>query len=487
MFPPLYRRSSAMSLARVLVSLCLCVFMMAEAAAQPLPPQVQRLLEQYRVPAEGISVLVQPVTGGAPLLEHRVDVPRNPASAIKLVTTYAALEVLGPAHTWQTEIHTFAPVVNGTLQGDLYIRGGGDPFLVAQEVWKMAGALRRTGIQRIQGDLVFDLSHFDIPREDPGAFDGQPFRAYNQPPHALLMNFNAISFQFRPAEDGRSVQVAVDPPLADLRLDNRLRLGGQSCGTFPQGVGFHVAREQPVPRVLLEGEFPRGCEDVSLLRTALPPEEYAYSLFTELWGQWGGTLEGGWRLGRIPDPTSRPRVVHHSPPLGDLIRPVNKHSNNVMTRHMKLALGAHRYGGPATLEKGYAAIREVLEREGIDTRGLVMDNAAGLSRTNRITARQLAGVLMAGRRSAYMPEYVSSLALSGMDGTLRRRFVGQPEAGRMHLKTGYINGVSSVAGYVRTAGGRDLVVVVLINHPNAHRWAGLEIQDALLRWVYRQG
>ncbi|WP_090204280.1 D-alanyl-D-alanine carboxypeptidase/D-alanyl-D-alanine-endopeptidase [Ectothiorhodospira magna] len=476
-----------MLLARILIALCLVMVTTVSAVAQPLPPQVQQLLTQYRIPPEGISVLVQPVTGGTPLLAHGADVPRNPASAIKLVTTFAALDILGPAHTWRTELYTVAPVIDGTLRGDLYIRGGGDPFLVAEQVWKMTGALRRSGIQRIQGDLVFDLTRFDIPREDPGAFDGQPFRAYNQPPHALLMNFNAISFQFRSAEDGRSVQVYLDPPLADLRLENRLRLGDRACNTFPQGVGFHVAGEQPAPRVLLDGEFPRGCQNVSLLRTALPPEDYAYSLFKTLWGQWGGTLDGHWRLGRVPEGAGRPRVVHQSPPLGDLIRPVNKHSNNVMTRHMKLALGAQMYGEPATLDKGYAAIRAVLERQGIATQGLILDNAAGLSRTNRITAQQLASVLLVARQRPFMPEYASSLALSGMDGTLRRRFVGQPEAGRMHLKTGYINHVSSVAGYVRTAGDRDLVVVVLINHPNAHRWAGLEIQDAVLRWAYRQG
>ncbi len=435
---------------------------------------------------DAVSLWIQPVGDEAPLLSVHPDVPRNPASAIKLLTTLAALEKLTPVYTWKTRIYTFAPVVDGVLLGDLYIRGGGDPYLVSSEVWKLAGALRQKGIQHILGDLVFDLSHFELPLEDPGNFDGQPFLSYNQPPHPLLMHFNAIKMDFRVGKNGNFVEVALDPPLTGLHVENLLNVGSRPCGGFEPGVIFHVEYNGPEPLIRLEGELSRFCEPFSLQRTLLSPEVYAYGLFAALWKQWSGTLEGAWRLGSVPDPHGTPLVVHESPPLGDLVRLVNKKSLNVVARHMKLALGAELYGTPGTPAKGNTAIFAMLEEMGIDPAGLVLDNAAGLSRTNRISARQLAGILRFGLHSRFMPEYISSLALPGMDGTLSRRFVGDPEMGNMHLKTGYLKGVSSIAGYVRSVAGRHLIIVLLINHENATRLAGVEIQDAVLRWAYRQ-
>ncbi len=470
----------------LLFRLSVLLLMMAlgsSTASAGLPHAIVQVLERHGVPQDAVSLWVQP-PGASPTIAHRVDMPRNPASTMKLVTTLAALDILGPAHRWETHLHTFAPVENGVLKGDLYVLGGGDPFLVTEQVWKLAGALRRSGIERIEGDLVFDLSHYDVAPEDPGEFDGQAFRAYNQPPHALLMNFNAVRFEFRPAEDGRSVQVTTDPPLSRLQLDNRLRLAAGPCEGYQRGVAYHV---EDAGRVRLEGSFPRGCDQYSLLRTALAPEAYAHGLFSELWEQWGGTLDGNWRVGTLPHKDAKPRVVHESPPLGDLIRLINKYSNNVMTRQLKLALGVAVYEGPATVDKGHAAIRAMLARNGVDTLGLELDNAAGLSRSNRITARQLAQVLQVGRNSPYMPEYLSSLAVSGEDGTLRRRFVDAPGAGDMRMKTGYLNGVSAVAGYLRTARGEDRIVVLMINHPGLQHWRGTRIQDGILDWLHANG
>ncbi|MCG5514634.1 MULTISPECIES: D-alanyl-D-alanine carboxypeptidase/D-alanyl-D-alanine-endopeptidase [unclassified Ectothiorhodospira] len=467
----------------LLLPLVLLLALGSSRAVAGLPHALVQVLERHDVPQDAVSLWVQS-PGVSPSIAHRVDVPRNPASTMKLVTTLAALDILGPSHRWETRLYTFAPVESGVLKGDLYVRGGGDPFLVSEEVWKLAGALRRSGIERIEGDLIFDLSHYDVVPEDPGDFDGRPFRAYNQPPHALLMNFNAVRFEFRPGEDGRSVQVTTDPPLSHLQLDNRLRLAAGPCEGYQRGVAYHV---EDSGRVRLEGRFPQGCEEYSLLRTALGPEAYAHSLFTELWGQWGGTLEGYWRTGTLPDEAAEPRVVHRSPPLGDLIRLINKYSNNVMARQLKLALGVAVYEGPATVDKGHAAIRAMLARNGVDTQGLELDNAAGLSRSNRMTARQLAQVLQVGRNSPYMPEYLSSLAISGEDGTLRRRFVDAPGAGDMRLKTGYLNGVSAVAGYMRTARGEERMVVLMINHPGLQHWRGTRIQDGILDWLYANG
>ncbi|SFM57754.1 D-alanyl-D-alanine carboxypeptidase / D-alanyl-D-alanine-endopeptidase (penicillin-binding protein 4) [Ectothiorhodospira mobilis] len=469
-------------LLRTALVLLLSALAWTGSVSAALPDPLARALERHGVPQAAVSLWVQAPGAARPVIAHRPDVPRNPASTLKLVTTLAALEVLGPAYRWETAVYAPDPVEDGVLQGDLYLRGGGDPFLVSEEVWKLAGALYRSGVRRIRGDLVLDLSRFRLPPEDPGAFDGQPFRAYNQPPHPLLMNFNAVRFELHPQPQAGIVRVAVDPPLAHLQVENRLHLDDHGSCTGPaRQVRYHV----PEPsRVRLEGGVPTHCGPSTLLRTASGPERYAHDLFRTLWAQWGGVLDGGWRLGRVPDPEAEPLLVHHSPPLGELVRLINKYSNNVMTRQLNLTLGLEVHGSPATPEKGHRVLQDFLRGRGIGLGGFVLDNAAGLSRENRLTARQLAGVLQAGWESPYRPEYIASLALAGMDGTLRRRFQDTPLAGRMHLKTGSLRGVSAVAGYVRTAGGGDRLVVLLIRHPGLTHGQGVSIQDAFLTWVH---
>ena len=455
----------------------------APEAQDPLPGPVALALQSLGLPEDGVSLWVQRIGDDAPLIRFNAGVPRNPASTLKLVTTFAALEGLGPAYTWYTDVYLAAPLQDGVVSGDLWLRGHGDPFLVAEEYWKLTEALRRRGLRRIEGDLVFDTSFFDLPPEDRGAFDDQPDRVYNLPPHPLLVNFNAVRFSVRPEEDGGAVSVAPDPPLPNLELANRLRLYRAPCGGYQRGVALAVRDPDARDQVLLEGRFPDGCDEYALTRTVLQPESYAFGLFDLYWHQLGGEIAGRWRTAPVPDPRAKPFLRHRSRPLGEVLRLVNKYSNNVMTRHLGLTLGAERFGAPATEDKAREAIFEVLGEHGIDTTGLVVSNSAGLSRDSRISARQLAAVLDAGWRSPFMPEFLSSLSIPGLDGTMRRRLAGTPAAGRMHLKTGSLDDVSAVAGYVLTRDGDRVMVVVLVNAPEAHRGLGEDLEDVVLRWA----
>jgi serine-type D-Ala-D-Ala carboxypeptidase/endopeptidase (penicillin-binding protein 4) len=471
-------------LGTLLIGLC-----SAAAVAETLttlPAPVAHAARSLGLPEQSISLWVQHVSQPAPRVAVLPDVPRNPASVLKLVATFAALDQLGPAYTWRTEVFVPGAPQDGRIKGDLWLRGLGDPYLVAEEYWKLAEGLRRRGIERIDGDLVFDNSYFDLEPEDPGAFDNQPTRVYNLAPHPLLVNFNAVRFTVRPEGATGAVAVGADPPLPNLQLDNRLRLHPAPCGGFQRGVALAVPDPRERDQVILEGRFPAGCDEYALTRTVLQPESYAFGLFDLYWHQLGGTLTGRWRDGVLPDEAGRPIYVHRSRPLGDLIRMVNKYSNNVMTRHMALTVGAERFGAPATDDKGRRAVLEILEAHGIDTAGFVLDNPSGLSRQTRITARQVAGVLQAGWQSPFMPEFVSSMAISGLDGTLRRRLGEDRTRGRMHLKTGSLNDVSAVAGYLWTGSGDRVLVVLLVNAPDAHRGLGEELQDVVLRWALGQ-
>jgi D-alanyl-D-alanine carboxypeptidase/D-alanyl-D-alanine-endopeptidase (penicillin-binding protein 4) len=488
-------------LARILLVPVLVLILAAPATAE-LPTRVGQIAAALGVDADDVSVWVEPLDGTGPVLTHRADVPRTPASTLKLLPTFAALQALTPAYRWRTEVFALGPVEDGVLRGDLLLHGHGDPYLVAEEYWKLVNAVRAAGIRRIEGDLVIDGSFFELREEDPGAFDNRPDRVYNLPPHPLLVNFNAVRFEFAPSPDGSGVRVRTEPELPNVALDNRLGLDRRGCGGYQRGVALNVVDgDGERDRVMLEGRFPSGCDHYAMTRTVLTPERYAFGLFDVYWRQTGGEIDGRWRLGTLPeglvpvdeetgialpDESEALVHVHHSPPLGEIVRYVNKYSNNVMTRHLQLTLGAERHGIPATAANGTAVILEQLERVGVDTTGLVLDNPSGLSRAARISARQLGTLLTAAWDAPYMPEFVSSLGLSGLDGTVRGRFRGRPETGRMHLKTGTMDEVSAIAGYVQAGDGTRYAVAVLVNAPLAHRGPGVEIQDALLAWVYRR-
>ncbi|AHE97530.1 D-alanyl-D-alanine carboxypeptidase [Thioalkalivibrio paradoxus ARh 1] len=449
-----------------------------------LPEPLQQAIRGQNLPADAVGLWVQRVGDPEPLVQLHADRQFNPASTIKLATTLAALSELGPDYIWETEIHATGPVRDGVLRGDLVLRGAGDPGMVSEEHWRMLAALRRTGLRRIDGDVLLDTSQFRLPAEDPGAFDGQPLRAYNQPPHALHVNANALRFHVLPESDGRSIRIEADPPLPGLPIVNRLRASSGSCGTWQRGIRYEVDNGATGPRVIFSGDYPVNCGSYELLRTAVAPEIYQRELFRLHWDQWGGELTGQVRYGAGADTDADPLLVHRSRPLGDIMRVANKWSSNVATRQLALTLGAERFGPPATVDKARQALYQVLGELGVAVGGMVIDNGSGLSRHTRITPLQLAQVLQAGWDSPWRPEFVSSLAIAGLDGTLRRRFQDGPERGRMHLKTGHLNQVSAVAGFVRTRSNEDVLVVLLVNHENAHTGAGTGLQEAVLRWVH---
>ena len=181
-----------------------------------------------------------------------------------------------------------------------------------------------------------------------------------------------------------------------------------------------------------------------------------------------------------------PLVTVQSPTLAEVIRSVNKFSNNVMTRQLFLTLGTEKFGPPGTLDKGEQATLAALSSRGLNFPELTLGNGAGLSRDTRISAASLGRLLLTAHGSPFQPEFQASLSIAGLDGTTRKRFLRDPVAGDMHLKTGTLNGVTSIAGFVHSESGADYAVVMVVNGPKATWGGGLEAQNALLRWVHQR-
>lgn len=469
-----------------LLILCLCL----PAAAQQtpyderLPIPVARALKSAGIPQDAVAVVVQEAGAIFPRVSVNAGQVMNPASVMKLVTTFAALELLGPAHTWTTRALTTAPLADGILAGDLVLQGSGDPKLTLEQFWLLLRQLRARGVRDIRGDLVLDRSAFAPVEHDPAAFDGKPLRPYNAGPDALLLNFKAVRLQLIP--ENRRLLALPEPAPDNLDIINLITLNGNACGPgseWREALRADMGQHDGRFRLVLTGSYPAACGEQRWNLNLLSHPHYVSGVFRQLWKELGGTLGGSVRDGTAPA-DARMLATIESPALAEIVRDINKFSNNVMARQIFLTLG--RDGErPATAEKADAAIRAWLEARGLRFPGIVLDNGAGLSRRERISADAIARLLQVAWKSAVMPELIASLPLTAVDGTMKKRLRNGGAAGQAHIKTGSLEGVKTLAGYVLDRSGRRQVVVFFVNHPNAA--AAQAAQDALLQWVFERG
>ena len=466
-----------------LVLVMMSLFPACLYATTTLPPRVRNVLDLRRVPDSTLSVYVASLDSGETVLTWNEEQPRNPASVAKLVTTLVALDTLGPAYRWKTEAYVLGDVKGEELDGDLLLKGYGDPFLVTERVWQMLHKLRESGIRTIDGDLLIDDSFFSVGDYDPAAFDHEPLRAYNVAPNALLTNFKVVRYYFEPDLQASAVRVRMDPPLENLRIVNKLSIADGACRGYQRGIS--ITPNAVFNRVVFSGKFPSGCKSYAMDRSVLDHNSYTYGLFKAVWQESGGEIKGGWRPALAPQ-HGEPFLVFESLPLEEVISKVNKHSNNVMARQLLYTLSAERLGAPGTEQGGRQVILQWLEEHNLADQTLQLDNGAGLSRDARMTAKQLGQMLRFAYSKPYMPEYVSSLALSGLDGTLERRFRDGTLTGKAHIKTGSLDDVNAIAGYFQSRSGERFVIVALQNYRDIHRGPGEEVQEALLRWLNEQ-
>lgn len=446
------------------------------AHARGLPPAVTAELDRAEIPLSAVGIVVQPVGKPKPLLAVNAESAMNPASVMKLVTTSAALDLLGPAHTWTTRAFVRGALGNGVLNGDLVLQGGGDPKLTIEQFWLLLRQLRGRGLRDIQGDLVLDRSAFAPVTQDLH-FDDKPLRPYNVVPDALLVGFKAMRLTLSP--QGASVSYWAEPPLRGLGIVTQMRTTSGECGEWKDGLRAEQMERDGRFELLLSGTYPTSCGEQVWTLGVLPHRDYVGTLFRDLWRELGGSFSGTVRDGIAPADAT-PFAAIDSPPLADVVRDINKFSNNVMARELFLALATDR---PATTNGAAGAVRKWLATKHIAAPGLVLDNGSGLSREERISPATLVQLLQVMAASPLMPEFVSSLPIVGVDGTMKKRLVNSDVAGWSHIKTGSLDDAKTMAGYVADSKGRNTIVVFLVNHPNARR--AQAAQDALLSWVRR--
>lgn len=434
---------------------------------------------------QALSMAAIPLNGpGIPQFIN-ADALMSPGSIVKLITTYAGLELLGPSYRWDTGFLTDGQLSGDTVNGNFYVQFGGDPKLTIERLWSTLSELRGMGINTINGDLVLDGSAYRIdggfpPFDDNGDNPHAPFLVE---PSGFLTNLNLIHFQVR--SDERGTQAWSTPSLPEVVIDNRVTTTAEGpCPArrrFDWTPVFHADKRVTVK---VTGELPQGCRTSSYL-SLLPHEDYSASLIRGLLAQMGINVTGSNRTGETPD-NARLMLKTTSPDLVSMVRDINKWSSNVMARQLLLAIGAENREEDDRDDRvaGIRAIYNWLESKGIDTEGMVIDNGAGLTRHGRITARQGAQILQQAWSSPYSSDLMASMPLIAMDGTMTRRLRNTGLAGLGRIKTGYLENVRSIAGFTRDEKDTTWAVVSMVNTDTA--WNGQAVLDRILYSLHYQ-
>jgi len=451
-----------------------------------LPDSVKLVMHDQGISEQEFGVLVMQLKdgeGGKVRLSRHADRPMSPASTMKVLTTTVGLETLGPDFRWKTAILSTGARDGEVLRGQIFLRGGGEPNLSWDKLDMMLRELRAQGIREIDGDLVLDRSYFKPARFDLGVppFDETPAQSYNVIPDALLVSSNLLDLRL--ASSAEAVAVNFMPPLDGVVVASKLNVVDQACAEWDE--------EWPLPdveneadgsiKVTLHGEFPRQC----INRTAsniLDRNQYIARLVRGLWrelgGSWSGTVQDG-----VTPVNATLLVEHVSEPLSDIVKIVNKRSDNAMARTIYLTLGAQQAAtaDALSLPAAQASVRQWLGAHHINDDGIVLENGSGLSRIERISPRQLAEVLQAAAAGKWSAEFSASLPIVGVDGTMKKRAGKGMTPGAARIKSGTLNNTRAVAGYVNDTHGRKWIVVGMINRPDAT--PGRAVLDALIDWV----
>lgn len=447
-----------------------------------LPEPVANALKKAGITEANTAVFVQAVNADKPSLSVNADKQMNPASVMKLVTTYAALELLKPTFRWKTEVYRDAVIANGILNGNLIIKGYGDPSFKEDEFRRLLVSLRQQGLKEIKGDLIVDKSYFATSVISHKVFDNEKWRAYNAMPSAFLVNGRHTSFKF--TVNNAAVNIAQEVELPEVEIVNNMKLTNGTCGSWRNHFTYDVNASNTKAIVTFTGNFSSQCSEQYLELSLFDDEQYAFFMFKKLWRELGGVFHGELRSQQEMSLQVVKLLEQESRPLASIVRDINKWSNNVMARQLLLTIAAEHHEQPASEVRGMLAVKSWLAEKGRNTDGLVIENGSGLSRIERVTANDLGQMLVDAYHGPTMPELMSSLPILSLDGTLTQRLRDTPVSAKAHMKTGSIKDVSAIAGYVLDEKKHRHVVIMLVNDTKAS--ASKSAQDALINWVYHQ-
>jgi D-alanyl-D-alanine carboxypeptidase/D-alanyl-D-alanine-endopeptidase (penicillin-binding protein 4) len=430
-------------------------------AREALRRAMQSVIDSSPLGAARVTVQVMSLDDGEVVFARDADELLNPASNVKLFTAAAALALLGPEYRFETEFFTPPDFKDGKAK-ILYVRGKGDPTITTERLYAMVSDLVHAGLVEVQ-DIVLDDTWFDPDREPPGYDQESGDKAYLAPTGALSLNWNTVGVFLRPGETVGSPAVAeIEPPSEYFTLEGQVRTGTKTERRFT--VSSSLERGGQRQKITVDGVVPVDKGTWSQWRKIDQPALYFGFTLKELLKQRGVKVKGRIRLGAVP-PGQKLLAVSVSDSLDIVLKKLQKHSSNFVAEQLIKTLGAEKRGAPGSTASGISVVEDFLEQEvGIARGSYVMKNGSGLNDANRFSAAQTTKLLAyMAKNFPLMPEYLSALGIAGKDGTLKYRFEGSDAVGRLRAKTGTLENVSALSGYVQAVGGERFVFSVMVN------------------------
>ncbi|MFT7520633.1 MAG: D-alanyl-D-alanine carboxypeptidase/D-alanyl-D-alanine-endopeptidase (penicillin-binding protein 4) [Kiritimatiellia bacterium] len=434
------------------------------------------------------ALVVVDVLTGETVYERKANQQLVPASTMKVLTAASALQVLGPAYRFTTDVYVDGEVDQaGVLDGNLYVQGHGDPTLVVERLWKLVYDLRIRGIKEVRGDVVFDEGYFDTAYQLPGwdkkkdLRDGPSYFAYTS---ALSLNYNTAAVVVGPgAEVGQKARVFIETSAQDyVQVVNEAVTGAAGTARWVE-----MEREVTADKVIFKvsGTVPSDDEVKIYYRSVVDPTAHFIAAWKDMEAVHGIKVEGKHRRGTVP-PGADLAYTHRSVPITAILMDMNKYSNNFIAEHVLKAVGAEAYGAPGTTEKGVRYVQEYLKTLKVDPSHHHLVNGSGLSRSATLRASVLTAVMVdMANNQAVGGEFRTTLAIAGLDGTLWARLKDQPS--KVRGKTGTIDGVHCLTGYVRAGDGRDYAFAFLVNDLRGGTSQAKRLHDRFLRRMFNVG
>lgn len=443
-----------------------------------LPNTIKNQISQSGIPKKHLSIYIKEAgKNGKVVASLNEDILRTPASIVKSVTTYASLLQLGYNYRFHTKFYISGKVTKGVLDGNLYVKGFGDPAFGDNALKEVVNRIKKYGIKKINGNIVIDRSYFHVGSRNNSGFDKNTYSAYNAMPDAMMFNERVSTIYVTPKRH------KVVQKYGDLSYDvvNKIKFVNKKCKGRYSWPRVKINTNSSTPVVHLSGSVSNYCSQRHISQVITKPyKTFYYALKNRLKSN-GVKVSGYLKLNKVPS-YAKHIFTNYSKKLEDIISKTAKKSNNLYARQLLLYLGAQVYGAPGTLDKGRKAISAILKRDGVSgVNNLQLDNGSGLSRSAKVTAKSLANMHDIAF-DKHGKRWMKTLSIAGVDGTIKKRFRNTNIKNRAWMKTGTISKVKNIAGYVKNKAGKYYTVVVIVNSKRAKAY-GARLQNKIIQWL----
>jgi D-alanyl-D-alanine carboxypeptidase/D-alanyl-D-alanine-endopeptidase (penicillin-binding protein 4) len=488
--------------------LCILLTPLFVCADELLPQSVKKALLSSKIPDSSLGFHVRPIGkthSQTSSYAWNSNLALNPASTMKLVTTIAALDILGPQYRWNTNLYTNGFIDQGILYGNLIWQGFGDPKLVPEQLSQIVNYLRQSGIQEIQGNLVFDRTIYSSSVRQSAPLDGESNRTYNVVPDPLLYSFQTLSFRI--SNQGGQADITYTPRLAGLKVINQLQITKGACTDWTKSVKISIRKiNDDEWQAIFAGPISGNCLDINWNSVSIDANQFFKQGILAAWEDAGGVWKSSPQIIEAEVPAQAKLLYSHQGTLlADAVRDINKYSNNVMARQLMLTIGVEKGLRPSSTTDSVRLIKDWLKKSKLNFPELVIENGSGLSNIERISSQSMTALLNYAIYSKHNQVFISSLPIAGVDGTMKNRLLdrlrklwatiqhedtfspdlsipsGLHKTGA-YMKTGTLQTVRAVSGYVVSKSGKVYAVSSTVNHANASL-GGTSVNDALISWV----